>query len=89
MTAQAEEAYRTVQELAEAFHVSKWTIYRRYKKWPHSTVGGIRFSPEDVAHIKRLIHAPAPQPLEVPAHSPAQLARAAQRLGLPAPRKDP
>lgn len=89
MTPATEESYRTVQELADVLHVSKWTIYRLYKEWPHSTVGGIRFSPEDVDQIKALIHKPAPQPADKTSYTPAQLTRAAKRLGLPAPRKAP
>lgn len=89
MTAKTVETYLSVQGLADELGVSRWTIYRRYKEWPHSEIGGIRFSPDDVAEIKALIHVPAPQLSGKPCHTPAQLARAAKRLGLPAPRKAP
>lgn len=89
MTAAADEKYLTVVGLAEMLGVSKWTIYRLYKAWPHSTVGGIKFSPDDVAEIKVRIHVPAPEPVDQPRYTPAQLSRAAVRLGLPAPRKAP
>lgn len=87
---QAGEQYWTVEQLASHFHVSKWTIYRRYRAegWPHSEIGGIRFSGDDVAVIKDLIRQDAAQPAApAPTYSTAQLARASKRLGLPAPRR--
>lgn len=85
--AQDEQQYRTVAQLADHLNVSKWTIYRRYKEWPHSEIGGIRFSAEHVAAIEARIQKVAPAPDEVtPKYTAAELAHARRRLGLPTPR---
>ena len=84
---QARTRYLTVQELADYFGVSKSTIYRAYKEWPHSELGGIRFSEEDVAEIELLIHKDGQPSEPEPKYSAKQLTRAAERLGLPAPRR--
>jgi len=85
--AQVETRYLTVQGLADHFGVSKWTIYRAYKSWPHSELGGIRFSEEQVAKIELLIHKDGQPSEPEPKYSAKQLTRAAERLGLPAPRR--
>lgn len=89
----SEEEYVTAMELAGVLRVSVWTVYRLKKKhgWPHSGVGrGIRFSRDDVAAIKIQIqiHKAGDQSTEPdPGYTPAQLARARERLGLPGPRQ--
>ena len=85
---QAETKYRSVRQLADYLNVSKWTIYRRYQAdgWPHSRCGGIKFSDDDVAEIEERIRQVAARPPE-PRHSAKQMAKAAERLGLPAPRR--
>jgi hypothetical protein len=84
---QTEPKYRTVAQLAIHFGVSKSTIYRGVAQgWPHSRIGGLKFSDPDVAEIEQRIRelsTPAPEPK----YSPKQLAKAAERLGLPAPRR--
>lgn len=89
MSVSTEEKYLTVKDLADLFGVSVWTIYRLCKDWPQSGVGrGIRFSREDVEAIKMLIRKGDVQPAEsTPKYTPAQLARASKRLGLPGPRQ--
>lgn len=86
-TAPVKERYRTVAQLADHFGVSRSTIYRAYKEWPHSELGGIRFSEDDVAKIEGLIHSDAQPSEPEPKYSAKKLAKAAQRLGLPAPRR--
>lgn len=83
----AEDTYVSAQGLAKILGVSKWTLYRISADWPHSLVGSRRrYSPEDVATIKNLLRAATAPPAtsEAPQHSAAALARASQRLGLPA-----
>lgn len=84
---QAEPKYWNVQRLADHFGVSTSTIYRGCAKgWPHSRIGGLKFSEDEVAEIEQLIREVAtPEP--EPKYSPKKLAKAAERLGLPAPRR--
>lgn len=88
---QAEPKYWTVPILAERFRVSRWTVYRACRapepdRWPHSRVGGIRFSDAQVAEIEERIRV-ASAPASAPKYPAKQLAKAAERLGLPAPRR--
>lgn len=78
------QTYLSAQGLADLLGVSRDTVYRNRRRWPHSLVGdSIKFSPEDVENIKALIRV-IPAPVEpVPSYTPQQLGRARKRLGLP------